>query len=146
MTIPQIEILLVEDNPHDVEITLRAMKKNNLANAVHVAKDGVEALDFIFARGAFAYRSSHKAPKLVLLDLKLPKISGLEVLRAIKGEESTRAIPVVVLTSSSEQKDMIESYHLGVNSYIVKPVDFDKFTDAVRHIGLYWLLINKPLA
>jgi two-component system response regulator len=145
MTTPNVEILLIEDNPHDVEMTLRALKQNKLANKVHMAKNGVEALDFIFARGAFAYRSSQSAPKLVLLDLKLPMVSGLEVLRAIKGDDRTRAIPVVVLTSSAEQKDMIESYHLGVNSYIIKPVDFDKFAIAIRHIGLYWLLINKPL-
>ena len=145
MTTDYIEILLVEDNPRDVEMTLRALKKKNLANTVHVAKDGAEALDFIFARGAYADRDPNHAPKVVLLDLKLPKVSGLEVLRAIKGDERTRTIPVVVLTSSQEEKDMVESYRLGANSYIVKPVDFDKFVTAIGEVGLYWLLSNKPL-
>ena len=145
MTTSGIEILLVEDNPRDVEMTLRALRKHNLANNVHVVKDGAEALDFIFARGAYAHRDPNHVPKVVLLDLKLPKVSGLEVLRAIKGDEQARTIPVVVLTSSQEEKDMVESYRLGVNSYIVKPVDFDKFVEAVGQLGLYWLLINKPL-
>ena len=145
MTTNGIEILLVEDNPRDVEMTLRALKKHNLANNVHVVKDGAEALDFIFARGAYAHRDPNHVPKVVLLDLKLPKVSGLEVLRAIKGDEQTRTIPVVVLTSSQEEKDMVESYKLGVNSYIVKPLDFDKFVESVGQLGLYWLLINKPL-
>ena len=145
MTENGIEILLVEDNPRDVEMTLRALKKRNLANNVHVAKDGAEALDFLFAQGAYAARNPNHTPKVVLLDLKLPKVSGLEVLRKIKGDERTRIIPVVILTSSQEEKDMVESYRLGVNSYIVKPVDFDKFVDSVGELGLYWLLINKPL-
>ena len=145
MTTSGIEILLVEDNPRDVEMTLRALRKHNLANNVHVVKDGAEALDFIFSRGAYAHRDPNHVPKVVLLDLKLPKVSGLEVLRAIKGDEQTRTIPVVVLTSSQEEKDMVESYRLGVNSYIVKPVDFDKFVESVGQLGLYWLLINKPL-
>ncbi len=145
MTTNGIEILLVEDNPRDVEMTLRALRKHNLANNVHVVKDGAEALDFIFSRGAYAHRDPNHVPKVVLLDLKLPKVSGLEVLRAIKGDEQARTIPVVVLTSSQEEKDMVESYRLGVNSYIVKPVDFDKFVEAVGQLGLYWLLINKPL-
>ena len=145
MTTSGIEILLVEDNPRDVEMTLRALRKHNLANNVHVVKDGAEALDFIFSRGAYAHRDPNHAPKVVLLDLKLPKVSGLEVLRAIKGDEQTRTIPVVVLTSSQEEKDMVESYRLGVNSYIVKPLDFDKFIESVGQLGLYWLLINKPL-
>ena len=145
MTTNSVEILLVEDNPRDVEMTLRALRKHNLANKVHVAKDGAEALDFIFARGAYADRDPNHAPKVVLLDLKLPKVSGLEVLRAIKGDEHTRTIPVVVLTSSQEEKDMVESYRLGANSYIVKPVDFDKFVTAIGEVGLYWLLSNKPL-
>jgi CheY-like chemotaxis protein len=145
MTMDNIEILLVEDNPRDVEMTLRALKKKNLANKVHVVTDGAEALDFIFSRGAYAHRDPNHVPKVVLLDLKLPKVSGLEVLRAIKGDEQTRTIPVVVLTSSQEEKDMVESYRLGVNSYIVKPLDFDKFVEAVGQLGLYWLLINKPL-
>jgi two-component system response regulator len=112
---------------------------------VHVAKDGAEALDFLFARGAYTHRDANHVPKVVLLDLKLPKVSGLEVLKAIKGDEQTRTIPVVVLTSSQEEKDMVESYRLGVNSYIVKPVDFDKFVESVGQLGLYWLLVNKPL-
>jgi len=145
MTTTGIDILLVEDNPRDVEMTLRALKKKNLANTVHVAKDGAEALDFIFARGAYAHRDPNHVLKVVLLDLKLPKVSGLEVLRAIKGDERTRTIPVVVLTSSQEEKDMVESYRLGANSYIVKPVDFDKFVTAIGEVGLYWLLSNKPL-
>ena len=145
MTSNGVEILLVEDNPRDVELTLRALKKRNLANRVHVAKDGAEALDFLFAKGAYAARNPNHTPKVVLLDLKLPKVSGLEVLKQIKGDERTRIIPVVVLTSSQEEKDMVESYRLGVNSYIVKPVDFDKFVEAIGEIGLYWLVVNKPL-
>ena len=141
-----IEILLVEDNPRDVEMTVRALKKQNLANKLHVVKDGAEALDFIYTRGSYADRDPNHVPKVILLDLKLPKVSGLEVLRTIKEDEQTKTIPVVVLTSSQEEKDMVESYRLGVNSYIVKPVDFDKFVEAVSEIGLYWLLINKPLA
>jgi CheY-like chemotaxis protein len=140
-----VEILLVEDNPRDVEMTMRALKKHNLANKVHVVKDGAEALDYLFATGAYANRDRNPVPKVVLLDLKLPKVSGLEVLKKVKSDERTQTIPVVVLTSSQEEKDMIESYRLGVNSYIVKPVDFDKFVEAVSEVGLYWLLINKPL-
>jgi two-component system response regulator len=139
-----IEILLVEDNPRDVEMTLRALKKRNLANKLQVVYDGAEALDFIFAKGKYSTRSLATGPKVILLDLKLPKVSGLEVLKAIKSNESTKIIPVVVLTSSQEEKDLIESYKLGVNSYITKPVDFDKFIDSVGELGLYWLLINKP--
>jgi two-component system response regulator len=140
-----VEILLVEDDPRDVEMTLRALKKRNLANHVHVATDGAEALDFLFAKGAYATRDPKHTPKVILLDLNLPKISGKEVLKKIKSEESTRTIPVVVLTSSQEEKDMVESYQLGVNSYIVKPVDFDKFVEAIGELGFYWLLVNKPL-
>lgn len=138
-----VEILLVEDNPNDVELTLRALKKQNLVNKVHVARDGVEALDYVFATGNYANRNMALIPKLVLLDLKLPKVDGLEVLRKIKSNDRTRTIPVVVLTSSREEQDMIESYNLGANSYIVKPVDFDKFLDAVGELGLYWLLLNE---
>ena len=145
MTSNGVEILLVEDNPRDVEMTLRALKKRNLANKVQVAKDGAEALDFLFGTGAYGARDLNHVPKVVLLDLKLPKVSGLEVLRKIKSDERTRIIPVVVLTSSQEEKDMVASYRLGVNSYIVKPVDFDKFVNSVGELGLYWLLINKPL-
>lgn len=144
MTQNIIEILLVEDNPRDVEMTLRALKKRNLANKVQVVTDGAEALDFLFAKGKYLSRNLADGPKVVLLDLKLPKVSGLEVLKAIKSSDSTKIIPVVVLTSSQEEKDLIESYKLGVNSYIIKPIDFDKFIDSVGELGLYWLLINKP--
>ncbi len=139
----EVEILLVEDNPRDEELTLRALKKHNLANRVHVAKDGAEALDYIFASGAYEGRDIGDMPKVILLDLKLPKVDGLEVLRKVKADERTKTIPVVVLTSSREEKDMVESYKLGVNSYIVKPVDFDKFVDAVGDLGMYWLLMNE---
>ncbi|HCE42803.1 MAG TPA: two-component system response regulator [Lentisphaeria bacterium] len=144
MTQNIIEILLVEDNPRDVEMTLRALKKRNLANKVQVVTDGAEALDFIFAKGKYSSRNLADGPKVILLDLKLPKISGLEVLKAIKSNETTKIIPVVVLTSSQEEKDLVESYKFGVNSYIIKPVDFDKFIESVGELGLYWLLINKP--
>jgi len=140
----QVEILLVEDNPHDAELTLRALKKNNLANSITLVADGEEALDFIFARGAYSERKVEQIPKVVILDLKLPKVDGLEVLRGMKGDPRTRVIPVVVLTSSKEESDIVESYRLGVNSYIVKPVDFDKFVAAVKDLGLYWLLLNQP--
>jgi DNA-binding response OmpR family regulator len=139
----EIEILIVEDNPNDAEMTLRALKKNNLSNQVLVLSDGEEAIDFIFAKGKFSNREMHARPKMILLDLKLPKVDGLEVLKEIKGNEKTKIIPVIVLTSSKEESDMIKSYHLGVNSYIVKPVDFDKFVEAVRELGLYWLLLNQ---
>ena len=139
----EVQILLVEDNPEDVELTLDALKKNNLANKVHVTEDGQQALDFIFSTGAYAHRSIKNKPKLVLLDLKLPKVDGIEVLRRIKSDKRTKAIPVVVLTSSQEERDIIESYQLGVNSYIVKPVDFDRFLKSVHDTGLYWLLLNK---
>lgn len=139
----EIEILLVEDNPADVELTLRALKKNNIANRIEVVTDGQEALDFIFAKGTFSDRENKKNPKVIFLDLKLPKVSGLEVLSAIKGNQKTRTIPVVILTSSKEERDIVESYKLGVNSYIVKPVDFDKFLVSVKEIGMYWLLINQ---
>lgn len=140
----EIEILLVEDNPHDVEMTLRALKKHNLANKVHVVKDGAEALDYFFATGIYAERNINDHPKVILLDLKLPKVDGMEVLRRIRADERTKCIPVVVLTSSQEERDIVESYKLGVNSYIVKPVDFDKFLSTVQELGLYWLLLNKP--
>jgi two-component system response regulator len=140
----EVEILLVEDNPNDVELALRALKKHNLTNKVHVVKNGAEALEFIFGTGAYAGRDVNNKPKVILLDLKLPKVDGLEVLRRIKSDERTKVIPVVVLTSSTEERDIIESYQLGVNSYIVKPIDFDKFIDAVSELGLYWLLLNQP--
>jgi CheY-like chemotaxis protein len=139
----EIEILLVEDNPNDAELAMRALKKNNLANNVVRACDGEEALDYIFARKAFKSRDRFNIPRLILLDLKLPKIDGLEVLKIIKTDPVTKLIPVVVLTSSHEERDIVDSYSLGVNSYIVKPVDFDKFIDSVRDIGLYWLLLNQ---
>jgi CheY-like chemotaxis protein len=139
----QVEILLVEDNPHDAEMALRALKKNKLSNKVLVVNDGVEALDFIFARGNFSGREKSSLPKMILLDLKLPRVDGIEVLKEIKSRPETKVIPVIVLTSSQEETDIIESYKLGVNSYIVKPVDFDKFVEAVRHLGFYWLLLNK---
>ena len=138
-----VEILLVEDNPSDVQLTLRALRKHNLANQVFVVKDGAQALDFIFAAGKYAERRIENGPKVVLLDLKLPKVNGLEVLRQIKSDERTKIIPVVVLTSSQEERDIVESYKLGVNSYIVKPVDFRKFTHSISELGLYWLLLNQ---
>lgn len=140
----EVEILLVEDNPNDVELTLRALKKHNLANKVYVVKDGAEALEFIFGTGAYAERDINYNPKVILLDLKLPKVDGLEVLRRIKSDERTKVIPVVVLTSSKEERDLVESYRLGANSYITKPVDFDKFVESVSELGLYWLLLNQP--
>jgi CheY-like chemotaxis protein len=140
-----IEILIVEDDPRDAELTLRALKKNNLANNVYVAEDGKEALDFFFCRGKFVDRSFQNPPKVVLLDLKLPKVSGLEVLRLVKADKRTSHIPIVVVTSSREEPDMKEAYELGVNSYVVKPVDFDKFVSSMSSLGLYWLLVNQPL-
>jgi two-component system response regulator len=139
-----VEILLVEDNPNDVELTLHALKKHNLANRIHVVRDGAEALDFIFGSGAYAGRRLEDRPKVILLDLKLPLVDGLEVLERIKSDPRTRTIPVVVLTSSREEPDIARSYALGVNSYIVKPVDFQQFAEAVRNLGLYWLLLNQP--
>jgi CheY-like chemotaxis protein len=139
----EVEILLVEDNSNDAELALRALKKHNLANHVAVVTDGEEALDFVFARGKYAHRRIENSPRIILLDLKLPKVDGLEVLRTIKGDLRTKIIPVIVLTSSKEEKDIVESYKLGVNSYILKPVDFDKFVDAVKDIGYYWLLLNQ---
>jgi two-component system response regulator len=138
-----VEIVLIEDNPHDAELALRALKKQGLANKVQWLHDGAEALEFIFASGAYAGRSVNNRPKVILLDLKLPKVDGLEVLRRLKADASTKSIPVVVMTSSQEEQDIVESYRLGVNSYIVKPVDFDKFAQSVANMGLYWLLLNK---
>lgn len=140
----QVEILLVEDNPNDVELTLRALKKHHLTNKVHVVRDGAEALEYIFATGAYASRAINHNPRVILLDLKLPKVDGLEVLRRVKSDERTKVIPVVVLTSSKEERDLVESYKLGANSYITKPVDFESFVEAVAELGLYWLLLNQP--
>ena len=139
-----VEILLVEDNPQDLELAQRALRKANLTNRIQVARDGAEALEFIFCEGPHAARKIQDTPRVILLDLKLPKVDGLEVLRRIKGDPRTRAIPVVVLTSSKEQNDVVESYDLGVNSYIVKPVNFESFVAAVQQLGMYWLLLNEP--
>jgi two-component system response regulator len=138
----QIEILLVEDNPEDAEMTMRALRKRNLANLLHWVKDGEEALDYLFRTGQYAGRSASQPPKLVLLDIKMPKVDGIEVLRRIKASE-LKSLPVVVMTSSNEERDVVESYRLGVNSYIVKPVQFDAFMDTVAKIGLYWVLTNR---
>lgn len=146
MSTAPVEILLVEDNPNDVELTLHALRVNNLANRIQVVRDGAEALEFLFCTGAYANRTIEDGPKVILLDLKLPRVDGLEVLRQIKSDPGTRAIPVVVLTSSREEPDIAQSYQLGVNSYIVKPVNFERFTEAVRQLGLYWLLLNQPPA
>ncbi len=140
----ETEILLIEDNPRDAELAIRALRKRNLANSVIHLGDGGAALDFLFATGAYAGRDINHQPRVVLLDLKLPKVDGLEVLRRIKGDERTRTIPVVVLTSSREEQDVVTSYQLGVNSYIVKPVDFENFSQAVADLGCYWLLLNEP--
>ena len=139
-----VEILLVEDNPSDMELTLHVLTRNKLANHIEVVRDGAEALEFIFCTGKYADRKMENGPKVILLDLKLPKVDGLEVLRRVKADPRTKRIPVVVLTSSREERDIVESYQLGVNSYITKPVDFDQFTEAVRHLGYYWLLLNQP--
>jgi two-component system response regulator len=143
MDINEVEILLVEDSPHDAELTLRALRKHNLANRVFHAKDGAEALDFILAAGAYAERKVENGPKVIMLDLKLPKVDGLEVLRRIKNNDRVKHIPVVMLTSSREDRDLEECYALGVNSYIVKPVEFESFVKAVSALGFYWLLLNQ---
>jgi len=142
------DILLVEDNASDAELTLRALRKNKLANQIHLARDGAEALDFLFCRGAYSSRRTEDVPRLILLDLKLPKVDGLEVLQAVKDDPRTRPIPVVILTSSKEERDLVNSYKLGVNSYIQKPVNFAEFHDVVRQLGMYWLLVNSgaPIA
>lgn len=141
-----VEVLLVEDNPNDVELTLHALQKNKLANRIHVVRDGAEALDFIYGQGVYAGRSPDFPPKVILLDLKLPKIDGIEVLKRLKGDPVTRAIPVVVLTSSNQSRDIEQTYTLGANSYIVKPVQFDLFVEVMRKLGFYWLLLNQPPA
>ncbi|WP_445632684.1 Two-component system response regulator [Nostoc sp. DSM 114161] len=138
-----ISILLVEDNPTDAELTIRALRRARIGNQIQLLKDGAAALDFIFCQGEYAHRTITNQPKVILLDLKLPKVSGLEVLRQIKSDPRTQKIPIVVLTSSAEDRDMIESYQFGVNSYIVKPVDFEQFNQAVQQLGFYWVLFNQ---
>jgi two-component system response regulator len=139
----QVEILLAEDNPADAEMCMRALRKNHFGNHIHWVKDGAEALEFIHGTGAYAGRNPNQRPKLLLLDLKMPKVDGIEVLRQLKGNERTRTIPVVVMTSSNEESDVVESYRLGVNSYIVKPVDFSQFNETVSRTGFYWVLANR---
>ncbi len=143
-TVKEVEILLVEDNPTDAELAIRALKRSNFANKLVWVKDGAEALDFIFATGVYNGRQVANGPKVILLDLRLPKVDGMEVLRRVKNDERTRTIPVVVLTSSKEDRDVAESYQLGVNSYISKPVEFDEFAKTVSELGMYWLLVNHP--
>jgi two-component system, response regulator len=140
-----VEILLVEDNPRDAELTIRALKKKNLANNLFHVEDGVEALDFLFARGKYEGRDINDAPKVVLLDLKLPRINGLEVLSAIRADERTQTIPVVIVTSSAEDPDVKTAYQLGANSYVIKPVQFDSFMEAMTKLGVYWLMVNHPV-
>jgi CheY-like chemotaxis protein len=140
----EVEILLVDDSAEDVELTVLALRRNKLCNDIQVAEDGAEALDFLFCRGVFKDRTFSRPPKLVLLDLKMPKVDGLEVLRAVRGDERTKTIPVVILTSSKEERDLIDGYNLGASAYIQKPVDFDQFADTIRQIGMFWLLINQP--
>ena len=139
-----IEILIADDSESDVELTVLALRKAKLANAIHVVEDGEQALDYLFCRGRYCDRSFTCPPRVVLLDLKMPKVDGIEVLRAIRKEARTKAIPVVVLTSSKEQRDLIESYNLGVNAYIQKPVEFDRFREVIEHIGMFWLVVNEP--
>jgi len=140
----EVEILLVEDNPRDLELTLRALRKNRLANSVATVSDGEEALDFLFGRGKYAGRDVNNHPKVVFLDLKLPKVDGIEVLRQVKSDERTHNIPVVVVTSSAEERDRVESYNLGVNSYVVKPIEFESFVKTISDLGFYWMAVNKP--
>ena len=144
MSQQDVEILLVEDNADDVELALHALRRENLANHVQVARDGEEALDFLFCRGRYGNRSFNNQPRLVLLDLKLPKVDGMEVLKEIKNDPRTKAIPVVILTSSREEKDLVNGYQLGVNAYIQKPVDFEQFRQIVKQVGLFWMVVNQP--
>jgi two-component system response regulator len=145
MSMPeQVDILLVEDDPNDSDLAVHTLRKENLANSIYVVRDGEEALDFVFCRGPYSQRTFAHPPRLVLMDLKLPKVDGTEVLRQIKGDPRTRTIPVVILTSSKEDRDLVSGYKLGANSYIQKPVDFDQFRTTVKQVGLYWLLINQP--
>jgi CheY-like chemotaxis protein len=141
---PRIDILLVEDNPDDIELAIHALREEKLANHITIARDGEQALDVIFCRGEYADRTFDAPPRLILLDLKLPKVDGLDVLRAVKGDERTKAIPIVVMTSSSEERDLIDSYKLGVNAYVQKPVDFERFRGVVKDLGMFWLVINQP--
>ena len=143
MTTGKLDILLVEDHPDDLELALHALRREKLANNIYVARDGEEGLDFLFCRGAFEHRSFDHPPKLVLLDLKLPKVDGMEVLRQVKSDPRTRTIPVVIMTSSKEERDLVAGYNLGANSYIQKPVDFDQFRETVKSVGLYWLVTNQ---
>lgn len=143
-TMHDVDVLLVEDNPDDAELVVRALKKHNLSNNLIHLSDGAEALDFIFGKGKFSERKVYDKPKVILLDLKMPKVDGLEVLKTIRKNEDTKFIPVVIMTSSNEQKDIIESYNLGVNAYVVKPVGFDNFSKAVADLGLFWILVNNP--
>jgi two-component system, response regulator len=140
-----LDILLVEDNQDDIDLALHALRREKLANNIVVARDGEKALDFLFCRGAFAQRSFEHPPKLVLLDLKLPKVDGIEVLKQVKSDPRTKTIPVVIMTSSKEERDLVAGYNLGANSYIQKPVDFDQFRETVKSVGLYWLVINQPV-
>jgi CheY-like chemotaxis protein len=140
----ELDILLVEDNQDDMDLAQHALQRGKVANRIFVVRDGEEALDFLFCRGKYSTRSFENPPKLVLLDLKLPKVDGMEVLKQVKGDSRTRTIPVVMMTSSKEERDLVASYNLGVNSFIQKPVDFEQFRDVVRTIGLYWLVINQP--
>jgi two-component system, response regulator len=144
MTADDVDILLVEDNAGDAELTVHALRSDKLANQITIVRDGEEALDFLYCRGAYEHRRPCKPPRLVLLDLKLPKVDGLEVLREIKSDPRTKAIPVVILTASREEKDLIDSYQLGVNGYIQKPVDFEQFRQTIKQIGLFWLVVNVP--
>jgi two-component system response regulator len=139
-----VDVLLVDDNPSDIELTVHVLRQNKLANTIHIAEDGKEALDFIFCRGEFEGRSLNEWPRVILLDLKLPKVDGLEVLKAIRANERTKAIPIVILTSSKEQRDLIEGYKLGTSAFIQKPVDFAQFQNAIKEIGLFWLVVNEP--
>jgi len=140
----QFEILLAEDNAEDAEMTMRALRRNNLVNQLHWVKDGAEALDYLFCTGAYAGRSASRPPKLVLLDIKMPRVDGIEVLRQMKSDASLRTVPVVILTSSREESDLISSYGLGANAYVVKPVDFDGFISAVSQLGVFWAVVNEP--
>jgi two-component system response regulator len=141
---PEVEILLVDDNPSDVELTVRALRQNKLANHIQVAEDGQQALDFLFCRPPYDDRTIEERPKVVFLDIKMPRVDGIQVLRAIRSDERTRALPVVILTSSKEEKDLVEGYHLGVNAYVQKPVDFQEFREVIEELGMFWLVLNEP--